>query len=249
MKQFSLNLFFVSGILFGLSLAGAVENGEDKVQEEIFTVEEINEHPFARQFINIQANLMFDGKNMDFNPFRYFKNNVDYHPILSGQNKPVQSIYVAKRIVNTKIPLEIFERPELTQAAVQAKLFKSVTFENCGADYCSAKQLTALGRAKYKVAYRFLKANELGNISAPLSQEEAVGVKYALIQNAYNWNDFFTTGFNMILIREVNKHAQLISFQVFFLGKHALPDWAYEAKISSDLQAQADSFVEVLSQP
>lgn len=250
MKQFGLKLLLYSGVLLVFSSAMADVNGDDiQLEEQIIDVEEINQHPFVYQFLNLQANIVFEGKNLNANPLPYLKNSMDYHPLLQGQRKPVQSIYVAKRVVNTSIPIDLFEKAEFVDASIQPKLFKAVNFRNCNTERCDADQMTALGRAKYNVAYKFLKGSDLINVAAPLDQEHSVGVRYALIQNAYNWNDFFTSGFNLILIRDVNHQAQLVSFQVFFLGDHILPDTAYRIKISHDLNEQVKSFVGALSKP
>lgn len=224
-----------------------------ETQERIVKIDEIKTDKMLNVFQNLTVKQSFQNKNINLNPLPYLDSSeetgFDKNP-LASQTQEVESIYVGFRTLNTQIPIHIFANPEFKNAKIQSELFKDVTFGSCTVDHCMAKQKTLLGEARYEMVYKFLSAEELSKISIPeklLSTINQRNIKYALIQNAYNWNDFFSSGFNLILVSENDqKNAQIIAFQAFLLTPHFNPDQIYLMNISRTLDAQIKSFTSAL---
>lgn len=225
-----------------------------ETQERIVKIDEVGTDRMLNVFQDLVVMQSFQNRNINLNPIPYLdsseENRVDKNP-LARQTKEVESIYVGFRTLNTQIPIHIFATPEFKDAKIQSELFKDVTFSSCTVDHCMAKQNTLLGEARYEMVYKFLDAEELSQISIPekpLSTINQKNIKYALIQNAYNWNDFFSSGFNLILVSENDqKNAQIIAFQAFLLTPHFNPDKIYLMNISRTLDAQIKSFTSALN--
>ncbi|MGZ3773429.1 MAG: hypothetical protein ACXVCY_03035 [Pseudobdellovibrionaceae bacterium] len=238
------------------SLLSVVTFAETK--EEIFDVNEIKSNNLLRQFQTLEVLMPYQKSVINLNPLAsIYKTESeetfnDGSPLNENKNGIVESIYVGVRTLTTQIPVQVFESAAFKKASVQTELFKDVSFSSCGVDHCFAQQMTELGRAHYEMIYKFLSSSELAQIHMPdalLRRAEFKDVKFALVQNAFNWNNFFSSGFNLILIKEdAQKNAQIIAYQVFLLSPHSLPDWGYLLKISMTLDSQIKSFNSALDE-
>ncbi|MGZ3768290.1 MAG: hypothetical protein ACXVCP_12670 [Bdellovibrio sp.] len=221
-----------------------------ETREEIIKVEDLQKNKIIQNFAAIEVEIPWNGKTVNLNPLISINGNSDQNPLLNEKNVEVESVYVGYRTLNTDIPIEVFDNTEFESASVQNKLFPDVAFRGCSADHCKASQTTLLGPANYEVIYKYFKKNELSAIRIPMTfvnPKDQQSIKYALVQSAINWNDFFSSGFNIILIREdESHHAQMLAFQVFELPPHLTADKLYLMNISRTLDSQISSFYKAL---
>lgn len=232
-------------LLFSISLLLSVSSfGEDR--EYIFTLEDFNTAPLALLFKGLTVPQTYGKKSINLNPLAYLDDSgLDGNPI-ADKKAETESVYIGIRHLPTQIPIQIFEDGAFKKANIQSDLFDDVSFTSCTVDHCMADQITLLGNAHYEMVYKFLSGSELSQIQIPeslLSKEKQKNIKFALVQNAYNWNDFFTSGFNLILVMEdTKKNAEIMAFQAFLLSPHFIPDDIFKWKISGTLNSQIDSF-------
>lgn len=245
----SLLLFSFFSLLSATSFAENMEN--------IFVVEELSSNSTLQQFQKIEVLQSYNNASINLNPLPYInisrseENGIDGNPLAQNKNSEVESIYIGIRRLNTQVPVQIFNNDAFKNANIQSELFKNVSFTGCTVDHCNAKQSTLLGPARYEMVYKFLTENELSQLHIPeslLSKAEQQSVKFALVQNAYNWNDFFSSGFNLILIKEdAGKNAQIVAFQAFLLTPHFISDAIYVNQISGTLDSQIKTFISALN--
>lgn len=252
MKLNTTKTLLLFSMLSLMSVPSLAEN-----REYIFEVNELATSPFLRQFQDLAVTQPYQNTNINLNPLPYLSpagsddTMLDENPLAQGKTKEVESIYVGVRTLNTQIPIQIFNNDAFKNAKVQSELFKDVSFKSCNIDHCLAEQTTLLGKARYEMVYKFLTASELSQIQIPaalLAKSEQKNIKFALVQNAYNWNDFFSSGFNLILIKEdANQNAQIVAFQTFLLSPHFIADAIYVKQISGTLESQIKSFNNTLN--
>jgi hypothetical protein len=269
MKAYLLNnIGFLATILCFIGSIAYSDNQSDNqlvatkskqfIKEHIVDITQLEHDPQLILFKKITAMTRYQNSNVNLNPLAAVSKLLASKPALKDSStlqknaSEVTSAYIGKRTIKTQIPISIFSHTSFYHPEIQNKLFTDVNFSACNSDKCKAEQSTLLGKAQYEVIYKFLNEADLLNLAIPtelLSTQELNNIRYTLLQYAFNWNDFFSSGLNLSLIEEDQNHnVQITAFQIFLLTPHFLSDAIYKTNISNTLDSQTRSFINYLSQ-
>lgn len=256
--------FFV--ILFGLIFFGLIFSSRvwaenfilsQSIEENLVPLEKSSFNKtlgiFKKMYLGVPQQSFDLNLNSDanFNPLAHLNLQDEHFYVLNALSTdfiPVTSVFLGQRLIQSRVPISVFADSQLKCPEVQNKIFNQVQFSNCDRQKCKARQNTYLGMATYDVFYKFIDYTGQFKIEIPpelLKNKSMSNLRYALIQFAYNWNDFFSSGLNLTLIFENDKHlADVVSLQVFLLTPHFLSDSLYKTNISKTIDTQTLHFFE-----
>lgn len=227
------------------------------IQEQIVGIDKLEQDPQLILYKKIMAMISYQNTKYNLNPLatvnKLTPSDSIYQDYSSLHLKPaeVTTAYIGKRVITTQIPIGVFKNTAFSNPKIQNKLFSDVNFFSCESDHCRAEQETVLGKAKYEVIYRFLDSSILSSLAIPLEllpDQDLNKIKFSLIQYAFNWSDFFSSGLNISLINEDQNHnAQIVTFQIFLLTPHFLSDSLYKSNISRTIDSQTKNFIDYIS--
>lgn len=170
----------------------------------------------------------------------------------TGTSKNIRSIYTAKRILKTNLPVETINLvKDWNQGSLQNQLFSGINFRcnsNIPSD-CDTTQTVLQLATKYKTHYQYFNRDELSNLELPetlMSGTSKSSIRSALVQYSYQWSRVLASAMNIILFVENEQHKlQLVTFQILLLAPTGVERWlsdsVYKIKISSDIQDQCHS--------
>lgn len=224
---------------------------------EIQTVAETQIGAFGKIVVNLQNSA---DKIIDLNPFSHLnfssKKSVYTSPF-GGSSKTVKIFYTAKRRLRTKLPVEVLNSTDWTQASLQNQLFSDITFTCKSNNICGVQQKVLLQDTTYQMYYQFYNQNQLSALELPeelVNRNQRERIQAALVQYSYNWSKFVASGMNITLfLATEDKKLELMAFQIILLAptsfvENQTPNWTYKTKISSDINTQTESLENYLMQ-
>lgn len=170
----------------------------------------------------------------------------------AGTSKNIRSIYTAKRILKTNLPVETINLvKDWNQGSIQNDLFSGIKFD-CSNNipiHCETTQTVLKLETKYVTQYQYFNQNELSNLELPETLMSGIpksSIRSALVQYSYQWSRVLASAMNVILFIETEDHKlQLVTFQILLLAPTGVERWlsdsVYKIKISSDIQDQCNS--------
>jgi hypothetical protein len=264
-----MNLNFLISMMYGIiwqlvfpSSIWAIGEFQQDRQEHIIDISKANTATLEKNLIlslfkKISIVLNYRNNEINFNPLAalslYFENPPKFrdYSTLQSATREISTVFIGQRTIKTQIPISVFRNLDFNKAEIQNQIFTEVKFYDCTLDTCKAEQKTALGNAKYDVYFKFLTMNILKRLELPtelLPPSEINRIHYAMVQYAFNWNDFFSSGLNLTLIQEDHLHnSEITAYQIFLLTPHFLSDTLYKTNISYTIDNQTQNFIDYIS--
>lgn len=219
--------------------------------------ERFQNHPILKMYSELEFSPnLFSVKTASLNPLRNILDKNDSFADASkiqSQINEIEFAFVRKNILKTSVPIGQFENPTLNSANIQSILFPDVTFTNCHGDLCQGTEKTPLKIAmNYDVLYKHLiKKEELSQINIPytfITYQQKNQIHSAFIQLAHNFDKIFSSALNIILVlKEDDGSATLVSYQIFLIQKGLLGDFATSGMISEVLSEHTREFVRAIA--